>query len=196
MMTANYSCRSFLLRTGLALLFSAASCAASAQVIPALAAPFNLSGFGTMTAVKPDLGYYGDHAVYGISLGGFIQRRPLIGAELRGELLRSGGIEHEEALLAGPRFAPRFGRVSPYVSVLGGLANTWRWSNPPNMGEPPPRVLGGFGPQFSIVGGLDVHINRQFVFRTGEITYSKTYTKNNWSLTEVTASTGIVYRFN
>jgi hypothetical protein len=155
----------------------------------------NVSAFGTFTAVKPDLSYYGDLAIYGISLGGFIQKRPLIGVELRGELLRSGGIEHEESLLSGPRFAPRFGRVTPFVSVLGGVANTWRWNNPPNMGEPPPRVLGGFGPQWSVLGGLDVHLNRQFVFRTGEISYSKTYVKA-WTLTEVTASTGIVYRFN
>jgi hypothetical protein len=196
MMTANFSCRSFLLRTALALLFSAASSAASAQVIPAIAAPFNLSGFGTITTVKPALGYYSDAAVYGITLGGFIQRRPLIGVELRGELLRSGGIEHEEALLTGPRFAPRFGRFSPYVSVLGGVANTWRWSHPPTTGEPPPRVLGGFGPQWAVVGGVDFHINRQFVFRTGEISYSQTYTKNSWNMTELTASTGFVYRFN
>jgi hypothetical protein len=196
MMTANYSCRSLLLRTALALLFSAGACAASAQVIPALAAPFNLSGFGTLTAVKPDLGFSSDAAVYGISLGGFIQRRPLIGAEVRGELLRSGGIEHEEALLGGPRFAPRFGRVSPYVSILGGVANTWRYSHPPNNGEPPPRILGGFGPQFAVAGGLDFHINHQFVFRTGEISYSQTYTKNNWNMTEMTVSTGFVYRFN
>jgi hypothetical protein len=196
MMTANYRCRIILLRTALALLIPAATCAASAQVAPAMASLGNVSAFGTLTAVKPDVGYASDDAVYGISLGGFIQKRPLIGAELRGELLRSGGIEHEEALLAGPRFAPRFGRVAPYVSVLGGFANTWRWSHPPNTEGPPPRVLGGFGPQWAVAGGLDFHINRQFVFRTGEISYSQTYTKNNWNMTEMTVSTGIVYRFN
>jgi hypothetical protein len=196
MMTANSRCRSFLLSTALGLLVSAAACAASAQVVPAMASLGNLSAFGTFTTVKPALGYYSDSAVYGISLGGFIQRRPLIGVEVRGLLLRSGGIEHEEALLSGPRFAPRFGRVAPYVSILGGVANTWRWSHPPNTGEPPPRMLGGFGPQWAVVGGVDFHLNRQFVFRTGEISYSQTYTKNNWNMTEITASTGFVYRFN
>jgi ABC-type transport system substrate-binding protein len=196
MMTANSLRRSFLLPTALGLLLSAATCAASAQVVPAMASLGNVSGFGTITTVKPDLGFYGDSAVFGISLGGFIQKRPLIGVELRGELLRSGGIEHEEALLTGPRFAPRFGRVSPYVSILGGLANTWRYSHPPNPEEPPPRILGGFGPQWAVAGGVDFHINRQFVFRTGEISYSQTYTKNNWNMTELTVSTGIVYRFN
>jgi hypothetical protein len=195
MMTANSRCRSFLLRTALALLFSGAACAASAQVVPAMASLGNVSAFGTLTAVKPDYGFYGDAAVFGVSLGGFVQKRPLIGFEVRGLLLRSGGIEHEEAVLTGPRFAPRFGRVAPYVSILGGMANTWRWSNPPNAGDPPPRMLGGFGPQWSVVGGVDIHINRQFVFRTGELSYSKTYVKE-WSLTEITASTGFVYRFN
>ena len=99
--------------------FSAAASAASAQVIPTMAAPFNLSGFGTITTVKPALGYYSDAAVYGITLGGFIQRRPLIGVELRGELLRSGGIEHEEALLTGPRFAPHFEIFSLCVRPRG-----------------------------------------------------------------------------
>ena len=60
MMTANHFCRNSLLRTALALLFSAAACTASAQVIPAFSAIGNVSAFGTFTTVKPDYGYYGD----------------------------------------------------------------------------------------------------------------------------------------
>lgn len=195
MVTANHFCRRSLLRTALALLFSVAACAASAQVVPAFSAIGNVSAFGTFTTLKPDYGYYGDLAVYGISLGGFMQTRHLVGLEARGSLLRSGGIEHQEAALAGPRFVLHFANVTPYVSVLGGVANTWRWSNPPNTGDPPPRMLGGFGPQWSVLGGLDIRLNHRFVIRTGELSYAKNYTKD-WALTSLTASAGIVYRIN
>ena len=88
-----------------------------------------------------------------------------------------------------------FANVTPYVSVLGGVANTWRWSNPPNTGAPPPRMLGGFGPQWSALGGVDIRLNHRFVFRMGELSYAKTYVKA-WTLTPLTASAGIVYRIN
>jgi hypothetical protein len=195
MVTPIHFRRSPLLRTALALLFSAAACSASAQVIPAFSAIGNVSAFGTFTAVKPDYGYYGDLAVYGITFGGFLQTRHLVGLEARSSLLRSGGIEHEETALAGPRFVMHFANVTPYVSVLGGVANAWRWSNPPNKGDPPPRVLGGFGPQWSVLGGLDVRLNHRFVVRMGELSYAKTYVKD-WALTPLTASAGIVYRIN
>jgi hypothetical protein len=119
-------CRRYLLRATLALLFSVAACSASAQVIPAFSAIGNVSAFGTFTAVKPDYGYYGDLAVYGITFGGFLQTRHIVGLEARSSLLRSGGIEHEETALVGPRFVLHFANVTPYVSVLGGVANAWR----------------------------------------------------------------------
>jgi hypothetical protein len=195
MVTAIHFCRRSLLRTAVALLFSAAVCSASAQVIPAFNAIGNVSAFGTFTAVKPDFGYYGDLAVYGVSFGGFVQTRHFVGLEARGSLLRSGGIEHEETALVGPRFVLHFANVAPYVSVLGGVANTWRWNNPPNAGAPPLRLLGGFGPQWSLLGGLDVRLNHRFVVRMGELSYAKTYVKD-WNLTPITASAGIVYRIN
>jgi hypothetical protein len=194
-MTANHCCRSSLLRTALTLLFSAAACSASAQVIPAFSAIGNISAFGTFTAVKPDFNYYGDLAVYGITFGGFVQTRHLVGLEARSSVLRSGGIEHEETALAGPRFVLHFANVTPYVSVLGGVANAWRWSNPPDTGAPPPRMLGGFGPHWSVLGGVDVRLNHRFVVRMGELSYAKTYVKD-WTLTPLTASAGIVYRLN
>jgi hypothetical protein len=172
-----------------------AACSASAQVIPAFSAIGNVSAFGTFTAVKPDYGYYGDLAVYGITFGGFLQTRHIVGLEARSSLLRSGGIEHEETALVGPRFVLHFANVTPYVSVLGGVANAWRWSNPPNTGDPPPRMLGGFGPQWSALGGVDIRLNHRFVVRMGELSYAKTYVKA-WTLTPLTASAGIVYRIN
>jgi hypothetical protein len=195
MMTANRFCRNSLLLPTLALLFAAAACTASAQVIPAFSSIGNVSAFASFTLVKPDVGYYGDTAVFGLTLGGYLQTRHLVGVEVRGLLMRSGGIEHEEVAAAGPRFAKHFGNVTPYVAVLGGVANAWRWSNPPNAGEPPPRMLGGFGPQWQVLGGVDVRLNHRFVFRTGELSYARTYVKA-WGLTPITASAGIVYRLN
>ena len=195
MMTANHACRNALLRTALALLFSALACTASAQVIPAFSEMGNLSAFGTFTVVKPDYGYYGDNAVFGLTLGGYFQTRHYVGAEVRGLLMRAGGIEHEEAMVAGPRAAIHFGNVTPYVAVLGGVANAWRWSNPPDKGLPPPRMLGGFGPQWQALGGVDLRVNRRFVFRVGELSYGRTYVKA-WTLTPLTASVGFVYRLN
>lgn len=194
-MTANHFCRTSLLRTALALLFASAACTASAQVIPAFSSIGNISAFGTFTVVKPDYGFYGDQAVFGITLGGYLQTRHLVGVEVRGLLQRSGGIEHEEVALAGPRVAKHFGNVTPYVAVLGGAANAWRWTNPPDKGDPPPRVRGGFGPQWQVLGGVDVRLNRRFVFRVGELSYARTYVKA-WALTPLTASAGVVYRLN
>lgn len=195
MMTAKHFCSGFLLRTSVALLLSAVGSTVSAQVVPTFRAIGNLSAFGTVTTLKPDVGYYSNDAVYGITLGGFLQPRHFPGIETRGLLLRSGGIEHEEAALIGPRFTRHFGIVSPYVSVLGGLANAWRWSNPPNPGLPPPRMLGGFGPQWSVVGGLDVRLDHHWLVRVGEVSYGKTYT-GNWTLTPLTFGAGLVLRLN
>jgi hypothetical protein len=195
MMSAKRFYRSFLLRTSVALLLSAAASTVSAQVIPASRAIGNLSAFGTITTLKPDVGYYSNNAVFGITLGGFLQPRRFPGLETRGLLLRSGGIEHEEALVIGPRFTRHFGIVSPYVCGLGGVANAWRWSNPPNPGLPPPRMLGGFGPQWQVVGGVDLRLDHQWLVRLGEVSYGKTYT-GNWTLTPLTFGAGIVLRLN
>jgi hypothetical protein len=196
MMTKNSLCNMHsLLRTALVLLFSAAAYSASAQAIPALRSFPRISVFGTFTAVKPDHEYYGDLAVSGVTVGGFLQTRHLIGVEVRGSVMRWGGLEHEESALAGPRFAMNFGRISPYVCVLGGEANAWRWSTPPIKGEPNPKLVEGLGPQGSAIGGLDVHLSQHFVFRVGELSYSKTYLKN-WTMTPWTASAGFVYRIN
>jgi hypothetical protein len=196
MMTGKQFCRSFLLRVAVVLLLSAAASTASAQVVPAISALGNLSAFGTITAVKPDVGYYSNAPVYGVTLGGFLQPRHFPGLETRGLLLRSGGPQHTEAALIGPRFTRHFGSVSPYVSVLGGLANAWRWSNPPNPDLPPPRMLGGFGPQIQVVGGVDIRLDHHWVFRVGEVGYGKTFTGNAWNLTPLTFGSGIVLRLN
>jgi hypothetical protein len=194
-MTTNSFSRHSLRRAVLALLFLVAAYSASAQVVPGLRAPPNISIFGTLTAVKPNTGSYGDFAVYGFSAGGFLQLRRLIGVEVRGSLQRSQGLEHEESALAGPRIAMHFGHISPYVSVLGGAANAWRWSRPPVSGQPWPQLYGGFGPEWSVLGGLDVHLNRHIVIRMGEISYAKIYLKD-WNATPLSASAGLVFRLD
>jgi hypothetical protein len=56
-------------------------------------------------------------------------------------------------------------------------------------------MLGGFGPQWQVLGGVDVRVSHRFVVRMGELSYAKTYVKS-WALTPLTASAGIVYRLN
>jgi hypothetical protein len=102
-------------------------------------------------------------------------------------------LEHQEAALVGPRAALHAGRISPYVCFLGGVANGWRWQTPRHTGQPEPKLIEGFGPQWSTVGGIDVHLAGRLVLRVGEISYSKTYL-SNWNLTPISASAGFVYR--
>jgi hypothetical protein len=157
--------------------------------------PLRLSLFGTFTDVKPDYQYYGDYAAVGFTVGTFLQTKHIVGVEARGSVMRWQGLEHEESAIFGPRAALHFGHVSPYVCILGGGANAWRWETPRLRGQPEPKLVEGFGPQWSAVGGLDIHLAGRFVFRVGELSYSRTYLKN-WGLTPLTASAGFVYRIN
>jgi hypothetical protein len=182
-----------LLRIALVLLLLNAAHIGLAQVIPQLKAPLRISVFSTFTSVKPDYQYYGDFAASGVTVGAFLQTRHVLGVEARGSVLRWGGLEHEESALAGPRFTLHFGRVSPYLCILGGEANAWRWHNSRPTGQPEPKLDEALGPQWSTVGGLDIYLEHRFVIRMGEISYSKTYL-NGWTMTPLTASAGIVYR--
>jgi hypothetical protein len=177
------------------LLLISALPSAFGQVIPSLRMPPSISVFTTFTTVKPDFNYYGDLAVYGASVGGIFQTPHLFGVEVRGSFARSGGLEHQESALAGPRIQVRLKRFSPYLSLLGGAGNAWWWSNPPIKGEPTPKVIEGLGPQWSVVGGLGVTMNRRISFRVGELSYSKIYTKDR-TLTPLTGSVGVVFRIN
>jgi hypothetical protein len=184
-----------LLWIALALVLTLATPGALGQVVPALRRPPAISAFGTFTAAKPNFRYYGDLAIYGISAGGFIQTRHLhgtLGVEVRGSLLRSGGLEHEESLLAGPRVAMHFGRISPYVAVLGGATNAWWWNNPPSRGQPMPKLDEGLGPQWTALGGVDVYLRHHISLRAGELSGSKTYVKNR-TLTPLSGSVGVVF---
>jgi hypothetical protein len=179
---------------GILLLFGVSAHRASGQVsFPGLHSDPHLSFFGTFTNLKPDYQYYGDYAAVGVTSGVFMQTSHILGWEGRASINRWQGLEHQEAALVGPRAALHYGRISPYVCFLGGVANGWRWQTPRLAGQPEPKLVEGFGPQWSTVGGIDVHLSGRFVLRVGEISYSKTYL-GNWNLTPISASAGFVYR--
>jgi hypothetical protein len=184
--------RHCLQRIALVLLFSTAAYSASAQVITGLLSKPKISVFGTFTDIKPDLSYYGDYAVYGMSGGGFIQSRHIIGGEVRGSITRWGGLEHQETALGGPRAALHLGYLSPYICVLGGAGSVWWWDHPVHSNQPRPKLDYDIGPEWSGIGGIDVHVSHHIAIRAGEFSYSKIYTRK--TLTPISASVGIVYR--
>jgi hypothetical protein len=187
MMTALSWCRQSLRRVALALLFSAAASAASAQIIPGLVGKPDLSVFGTLPVnVTPDFGYFAP-VLFGYQLGGFFQTRHLIGVEVRGTIQRRFNHQHQESALAGPRIALHYGPFSPYVSVLGGAGNV--------SGARNPQPVEGLGGQWTIAGGLDFHPTHHLGIRLGELSYSK-IDLNNWNLTPLNFTAGIVYRIN
>jgi hypothetical protein len=193
-MNRNFGSKYSLLRAALALLWWSVACSAPAQVsFPRLRSDPHLSLFGTFTEIKPDYQYYGDYAALGFTMGTFMQTSHILGFEGRSSITRWQGLEHQESALVGPRAAVHFGRVAPYFCFLGGAANGWRWQTPRHAGQPEPKLVEGLGPQWSIIGGMDIHLAGKLVFRVGELSYSKTYLQN-WALTPLSASAGFVYR--
>jgi hypothetical protein len=164
---------------------------ASAQVGPAARLAPDISIFATATDAKPNFRYLYDFAVYGFSAGGFWQTRHILGVEVRGSLLRWGSDEHEESALAGPRAAKRLGRFTPYGCGLVGAGNAWSR----NLPGKPPFIIEDVGLQWSALGGVDVRVAHHFRLRLGELGYSKIYVPAR-TLTQLTASAGLVYRIN
>jgi hypothetical protein len=175
-----------------AILLSLAAHSAFAQAVPAVRYAPRVSGFTEFTTGKPDFGNYGDWAVYGFTMGGFTESSHILGSEMRGSILRSGGWDHEETALFGPRAALHFARVSPYLSLLGGGGHSWWYSNAPNKG-PKPTMKVGVGLQWTAVAGIDVYMSRRVSLRVGELSYSNVFVGSR-TLTALTASAGVVYR--
>src|SRR5437879_2840588 len=96
-----------------ALLLSLAADSAFAQVVPVARYGPRVSVFTEFTEGKPDFGNYGDRAVYGFTMGGFTESSRILGSEMRGSILRSGGYDHAETALVGPRASLHFARFSP-----------------------------------------------------------------------------------
>lgn len=175
-----------------ALLLSLFARVTFAQVIPPARYGPHISAFSEFTVGKPDLGNYGDLAVYGITAGAYTESSHILGAEMRGSILRSGGDDHYETALVGPRATFHFARFSGYLSLLGGGGHAWWYTNAPNKG-PKPVQNSGTGLQWTAVSGIDVYMNRTVSFRVGELSYSNLYIGGR-TLTPVTASAGVVYR--
>lgn len=183
-----------LLCAALVYLLTGSGYRAAAQMIPGLKATPNLSAYFTVPAnVTPAYRYFGTPAVFGYSLGGYLQPPHFVGAEIRGQIQRRMNAEHQESVQAGPRFAMRFGRFVPYVDVLAGAGNGWRYADPPVIGVKPPKPVEGLGGEWTILGGLDIKLARHVSIRAGEIAYSKIYLKD-WNLTPLNITAGVVYR--
>ena len=174
------------------MLLSLAAHCAFAQAVPPVRYGPHVSTFTEFTAGKPDFGNYGDWAVYGYSMGGFTESPRIFGLEMRGSILRSGGYDHAESAVFGVRAPLHFARVSPYLSLLGGGAHTWWYTNAPNKGPKPVQKV-GVGLQLTAVAGIDVYMNRRFSLRVGELSYSDVSVGSR-TMTSLTASAGIVYR--
>jgi hypothetical protein len=174
------------------LLLSLAAHSALAQVAPPVRYAPQVSTFVELTEGKPDFGNYGDVPVYGFTTGAFTESSRILGSEMRGTILRSGGNDHEETALVGPRAALHFARISPYLSLLGGGGHSWWYSNAPNKG-PKPVLKVGVGLQWTVVAGIDVYMNRRVSLRVGELSYSNVYVGSR-TLTALTASAGVIYR--
>ena len=195
-MTRTFSgSRHYFLRTTLVLLFSTVVHGARAQVsVPSFRSAPRIYFYATFTDIKPNYQYHTDLAVYGATLGGYIQTRRIVGLEIRGSAARWGGGQHEEALLGGPRAALHFGRLSPYVAFLGGGGNAWSRERPASPGLPTPPLRESTGLQWTILGGVDIYLRHRFSLRAGEVSYSQLYATNK-TITPLGASAGIVYRF-
>ncbi len=167
---------------------------ASAQVIPGLVLRSDVSVFGTLPAnLTPDFAPIDSPVLFGYSLGGFYQSRHIIGAEIRGSIQRRINVQHQESALAGPRAALHFGRITPYTCFLFGAGNGWRFKESPPPGQKIPKPIEGLGPQWTLVGGADLHLTRHVAIRVGEISYSKLYLKD-WDLTPLNFTAGVVWR--
>jgi hypothetical protein len=169
------------------------TCCAKAQVVPALRYGSQISGFATFTDIKPNYQYFTDLAVYGFTVGGYLQTRKVLGVEVRGSIARWGGVQHEESAVGGARAALHHGRFSPYVAILGGGGHVWIAQNHPAPGEE--RISKSYlGPQWTVLGGLDFHLRHRWSIRAAEFSYSNIYVDNQ-TLRPLGVRAGIVYRF-
>src|ERR1700722_560459 len=161
---------------------------ASCQNIPVVQQPLRMAVFGTSTDIKPTFHVVGDLAVYGFTIGGYIQSPHVFGAELRGSVTRWGGPLHQEAIALGPRATLHFGRFTPYTAVLGGVTNSWEYHDPQ---KPVPTERAS--PALTVLGGVIFHMSHHFSLRLGEASYSRIH-RSDVDLNSFGASAGIVYR--
>jgi hypothetical protein len=180
-------------RIAVGTVFAAACCSAPAQIIQGLQPKSAIAAYATLPVnVTPDFGYYGP-VLTGYSLGGYLQTPYYVGVEVRGSIQRRMNAQHQESALIGPRFAMRFGRVTPYSSFLIGEGNGWRFQNPPVDGQKRVKPVEGMGTQWTWTGGVDIKLSHRLAVRAGEVSYSRLYLKN-WTLAPVNVTAGVVLR--
>jgi hypothetical protein len=63
----------------------------------------------------------------------------------------------------------------------------------PVKGQKNAREEENVGPQWSVLGGLDIHFSHRIDLRVGEFSYSQTYMKDR-TLTSLGATAGMVFR--
>jgi hypothetical protein len=161
---------------------------ASCQNIPVVSQPLRMAVFGTFTDVKPTFHMVGDLAVYGFTVGGYIQTPHVLGVELRGSITKWGGPQHQEAIALGPRAVLHFRRFTPYTAVLAGVTNSWEYHNPQ---KPVPTERAS--PALTVLGGVDFYMSHHLSLRLGEVSYSRIH-RSDVDLNAFGASAGIVYR--
>jgi hypothetical protein len=173
----------------LAFLFQFIAPVAYGQVGPSVTTAANLSAFGDFSWGHSD---WGPQAIYGYTLGGFLQSSHFIGVEIRGSALSFGGPDHQYSALGGPRVAIRLKRFTPYLVGLGGVGHA-RWQGEINGQLDPNANESGIGAEWSVVGGVDFYMRHHISLRLGEVSYSKIYVLQH-GLTPLTYSAGITYR--
>jgi hypothetical protein len=164
-----------------------------AQVVPPLRAPAHIFIFGDYTAAQPNFGTSADF-IYGATVGVYLQSSHVIGFDMRGVVLRSGGPDHESSVLVGPRAAFHFARFSPYTALDLGAGHAWRYPKQDGGDESQGRRVHGTGPQWSLIGGVDFYWGHHVSIRMTELTYSSIYATRQ-SRIPINYSTGFVYRF-
>ena len=160
-------------------------CHALAQVSPSVNEPLHLYGYAAADAVQPEL-HYG-HALGGS--GGFVvERSRFLALDLRGVAILGREPLHTFIAEAGPRVAPRYGRLQPYGEILGGLGHS-EYAVAAGSG-----LSGrGFGATWTIAAGLDVRLKYGLEWRVAEYSYNHIYAGTGASPTIL--NTGVVYRF-
>jgi hypothetical protein len=156
-----------------------------AQVSPSVNEPLHLYGYATADGAQPELGY--GHALGGS--GGFVlEHSRYVALDMRGVAMLAREPLHTFIAEAGPRVAPKYGRLQPYAEILGGLGHS-EYSVPKGSSLPGR----GFGATWTIAAGLDLRLKYGFEWRVAEYSYNHIYAGTGASPTIL--STGVVYRF-
>ena len=145
--------------------------------------------FATVGGGNTQFPYYADNAAGG-SFGAFLQRRTLLGAEVRGGTYPVSAKFTQSPISAGlrvGRLQSNAGRLFPFA-YIGGGASRAQESGPTYQPTP-----AAWARCWQASAGLDFLLGR-FSWRVAELSWTRTYTSRE-ALRTPYVSTGIVYRF-